>query len=75
MAWLSGFRCLIYTYRGPTWGCVVGAEHTTEVGVAAAHGYVERPFCQANISSYDRPILVLDCSPQCPHEEASQWDL
>jgi len=29
----------------------------------------------ANISSYDRPILVLDCSPQCPHEEASQWDL
>jgi ectoine hydroxylase-related dioxygenase (phytanoyl-CoA dioxygenase family) len=29
----------------------------------------------ANISSVDRPILVLDTSPQCPSETTSQWAL
>ena len=29
----------------------------------------------ANISAGDRPILVLDCSPPCPQETLSQWDL
>ena len=29
----------------------------------------------ANLSAFDRPILVLDTSHQCEQEEASLWDL